>query len=539
MGPTGRTGRPRPAIDMGLLGGVGSVGGKFVPGQNYRVDKMAETGLYEDGKKGVRRPGDPDERIKDMDRDGVDAEIIFGILGVASRVQDHEAANEMLRIYNDWLKGFCSHYPDRQIGLACLPYGDIDAAVKEVYRVAKLGLKGLELSCSWDMEPMWHPVWEPLWKAVNDVQLPLHFHTFPAMPASQRAKLTGQLRRQAQFTSVAGFQMNLINIIAAIIGAGVLERYPNLRIGLGESGIGWLPYALDRMDFEYEDRFRDLMKLKPSEYWRRQCRATFQFDRIGAKLVDDIGVETLMWGSDYPHPDGVWPESYEIHRGAVRRPVARSHPQDHLRERRQILRPRQLTQLRNEETVMKVVTLKNIPEPAGGRRRADRRVDRAGFPVASDDHRARRFRELQLQRRELQPGLHDGLAYPYLRPDPGRDLGLRHGGQRARTSARSMSATSCTSRPASAIGTAPRPIRRWGTSRSPPSAARPPGASLALPGLPRRSAARERRGSGCSCSMMQCACSCHARGRGCQEINDWLDRRRCVLRDSRFAASSG
>jgi predicted TIM-barrel fold metal-dependent hydrolase len=103
--------------------------------------------------------------------------------------------------------------------------------------------------------------------------------------------------------------MNLINIIAAIIGAGVLERYPNLRIGLGESGIGWLPYALDRMDFEYEDRFRDLMKLKPSEYWRRQCRATFQFDRIGAKLVDDIGVETLMWGSDYPHPDGVWPES--------------------------------------------------------------------------------------------------------------------------------------------------------------------------------------------------------------------------------------
>jgi uncharacterized protein len=308
-GPDGQHWVTKAGVDMGLLGGVGSVGGKFVPGQNYRVDKMAETGLYEDGRKGVSRPGDPAQRIKDMDRDGVDAEVIFGILGVASRVRDHEAANEMLRIYNDWLKGFCSHYPDRQIGLACLPYGDIDAAVTEVRRVAKLGLKGLELSCSWDMEPMWHPVWEPLWKAVNDVQLPLHFHTFPAVPASQRARLTGDLRRKAQFTSVAGFQMNLINIIAAIIGAGVLERYPNLRIGLGESGIGWLPYALDRMDFEFEDRFRDLMKLKPSEYWRRQCRATFQYDRIGARLVDDIGVETLMWGSDYPHPDGVWPES--------------------------------------------------------------------------------------------------------------------------------------------------------------------------------------------------------------------------------------
>ena len=144
MVPTDRAGTAKSGVNMGLVGGIGSVGGKFIPGQNYRVDKMAETSLYEDGKKGARRPGDPNERIKDMDRDGVDAEIIFGILGVASRVRDHEAANEMLRIYNDWMKGFCSHYPDRQIGLACLPCGDIDAAVKEIYRVAKLGLRGLE-----------------------------------------------------------------------------------------------------------------------------------------------------------------------------------------------------------------------------------------------------------------------------------------------------------------------------------------------------------------------------------------------------------
>src|SRR4029078_11744570 len=136
-----------------------------------------------------------------------------------------------------------------------------------------------------------------------------HFHTFPAVPQKVRMQQQGKVRRMAQFTSVAGFQMNLMNIIAAIIAAGVLERYPNLRVGFGESGIGWLPYALDRMDFEFEDHFRDLMKLKPSEYWRRQCRATFQFDRIGPKLIEEMGVETLMWGSDYPHPDGVWPES--------------------------------------------------------------------------------------------------------------------------------------------------------------------------------------------------------------------------------------
>jgi predicted TIM-barrel fold metal-dependent hydrolase len=307
-GPDGKKWVTKAGVQMGIPGAVGSVGAPFVPGQNYRVDKMAETGLYDAGKRGESRPGDPHLRIKEMEKDGVDAEIIFGILGVASRVQDHAAANEMLRIYNDWLKEFCSHYPDRQIGLACLPYGDIGAAVKEIHRVAKLGLKGLELSCSWDMEPMWHPDWEPVWQAVEDVDLPLHFHTFPTTPPRAR-DLTGQVRRAAMFTGVSAFQMGLVHIMAGMMGAGVFERHPNLRIGFGESGVGWIPYALHRMDFEFEDRFRDLMKLKPSEYWRRQCRATFQFDRIGPKLIDEMGVETLMWGSDYPHPDGVWPES--------------------------------------------------------------------------------------------------------------------------------------------------------------------------------------------------------------------------------------
>src|SRR5437773_2160747 len=185
-GPDGPHWTCKNGTSFGLIGGVGPGGQKLVPGQNYRVDKMAAVGLYEDGKKGIRRPTDPHLRIKDMELDGVQAEVIFGILGAATRLNDHDAAKEMFRIYNDWLKDFCRHYPNRQIGLACLPYGDIDAAVQEVRRVAKMGLKGIELSCSWDMEPMWHPVWEPLWRAVNEVNLPLHFHTFPSTPASVR-----------------------------------------------------------------------------------------------------------------------------------------------------------------------------------------------------------------------------------------------------------------------------------------------------------------------------------------------------------------
>ena len=97
-GPDGPYWTSKKGASFGLVGGVGPSGQKLVPGQNYRVDKMAETGLYEDGKKGIRRPTDPHLRIKDMERDGVDAEVIFGILGAATRLNDHEAAIEMFRL---------------------------------------------------------------------------------------------------------------------------------------------------------------------------------------------------------------------------------------------------------------------------------------------------------------------------------------------------------------------------------------------------------------------------------------------------------
>ena len=157
---------------------------------------------------------------------------------------------------------------------------------------------------------MWHPVWEPFWQAVNDVNLPLHFHTFPALPPGQLDKTTGLTRRAAFFTVVSGFQMNLVNIVAAIIGAAVLEKYPNIRIALGEAASAGSRTRSTAYRTSSGRPFRDLgLTMKPSDYWRRQCKATFQFDRIGTKLIEDMGLETLMWGSDYPHGDGVRPES--------------------------------------------------------------------------------------------------------------------------------------------------------------------------------------------------------------------------------------
>ena len=97
-----------------------------------------------------------------------------------------------------------------------------------------------------------------------------------------------------------------------VIFGGILERWSNLRVVIGEAGIGWIPYVLDHMDLEWEDQFKDLtLTMKPSDYWYRQCHATYQSDKVGTRLLDLLGIENVMWGSDFPHPDGVWPDSQD------------------------------------------------------------------------------------------------------------------------------------------------------------------------------------------------------------------------------------
>ena len=129
-GPNGKEWVARNGASFGLVAGVGSAGRKYEPGKQHRADRMAETGLYDAGHKGIRRPGDPDLRAKELDKDGVDAEVIYGVLAAAAKLEDAGASAEMLRIYNNFIIDFCRHYPQRMIGLACLPFGDIPAAVR-------------------------------------------------------------------------------------------------------------------------------------------------------------------------------------------------------------------------------------------------------------------------------------------------------------------------------------------------------------------------------------------------------------------------
>ena len=329
--PSGEKWVTKKGASLGLACGMGSAGREYIPGRIHRADRMAATGLYEDGKRGIRRLTDPDLRLKDQDRDGVQAEVLYGVLGTTSRLNDSEAAVEVMRVYNAWLADFCSTHPERFGGLASIPNHPLDAAITEVERVAKRGvLRGLDIANSSDLTPLWDPYWNPLWEVINATGLPLHFHTVggylpdhirkvvflgsdptrASLPDAPKVDLP--VARAAFATNITQFQINMANILTSVVFAGVLEKYPRIRVVLGEAGIGWIPYILWRMDGEWEDQFKDLaLTMPPSSYWRRQCWATYQTDPIGIKLLDELGADKIMWGSDFPHPDGVWPDSKE------------------------------------------------------------------------------------------------------------------------------------------------------------------------------------------------------------------------------------
>src|ERR1700738_1141175 len=176
--PKGPTWVTRKGANLGLACGMGSAGREYVPGRIHRADRMAETALYADVERGIRRLTDPELRLKDQDRDGVQAEVLYGILGATGRMNDGEAVVEVIRVYNEWLADFCSTHPERFAGLASIPNAPIDAAIAEVERVAKRGaVRGLDIANSPDLHPLWDPYWNPLWEVIQTSGLPLHLHT--------------------------------------------------------------------------------------------------------------------------------------------------------------------------------------------------------------------------------------------------------------------------------------------------------------------------------------------------------------------------
>jgi predicted TIM-barrel fold metal-dependent hydrolase len=296
---------------------VDANGVKWSVTEGHHPQKIRDLKLEgEDQERASSGSRDPEERLRDHARDGIDAEIIFPNRGLAMwATPDPLFAQAMCRVYNDWAWEVFGPYYDRLSPLACIATGDIEGSVAEIYRVAKLGFRGLSLPC----KPTWGPgssedpnynlpMFDPLWAAIEETNLPMTFHVSTGKDP-RGAKGNGGAVINYAIHSLAPTAEPVVNLCSS----GVLDRFPGLRLSTVEAGIGWVPWLMRAMDEAYEKHHMwafPKLQMMPSEYYRKHCRATFGDDKPGIDLVESYGLEqNFMWGNDYPHHEGTWPHS--------------------------------------------------------------------------------------------------------------------------------------------------------------------------------------------------------------------------------------
>jgi uncharacterized protein len=294
-----------------------SVWGVYGPG--VTAGKRGRILVQEGFAAGRARASDPVQRRADHERDGVEAEVIYGILGISRGlfggrgIADPDLLAAVYHAYNEYVAEFNRSMPGRYFGLGCLPNHDAGGAAGEVRSCAALGLKGATIVPWGSAMPVWHEMWEPLWAVAEELDFVITFHVFEggATTVGRAVKATSPASAGA-WTTVAPMQLD--EILCSVILSGVCERHPRLRLVLGESGIGWLPYMLERLDDTWEERLTDdcPLSLRPSDYFKRQIGATFQKDFHGVRAMAEIAPDNVMWGSDYPHRDGTWPFSQKV-----------------------------------------------------------------------------------------------------------------------------------------------------------------------------------------------------------------------------------
>lgn len=276
-----------------------------------------------------RRPAVAAHRLCDMDRDGVQAQVMFGpVFSIV--VDDPELRDACYRAYNDWLKEFCSAAPDRLIGVAMLPPAP-DSALAELRRLANIGgYRQVNLQIATVTPRIDDPAWEPFWNAIEETGLILSFHVTVFLEGIPERAVG---KPASVFMATKAFISQFLDPFVDLFAWGILERHPRIRLVMGESGLGWLPWVIEELDYRHwrlweskdywQARGLTGLEMKPSEIFKRQVYATFQEDHVAMALLPFYGDGHVMWASDYPHPDSVWPNS----RAAIDRQMAHLTPE--------------------------------------------------------------------------------------------------------------------------------------------------------------------------------------------------------------------
>ncbi|HUY62885.1 MAG TPA: amidohydrolase family protein [Acidimicrobiales bacterium] len=299
-------------------------------------DKITEN-VRKVGASLARRGGyRPDVRLEDMDRAGIDASVLyptaamfFGPSDPIRALQNHEFVRDCQRAYNDWLAEFCSTDPERLFGVGLVPLQDIGMAVAEAARIVDLGLQGVMVRPSpyIDELPLSHSVYDPFWSTCQELGLSVAFHpgVHGDTPGACRKfglvvddpdisvvnNTVNTLYGGSGFGRAIGNAADMIVTVGRLIMGGVCERFPSLRFVFLESGGGWMPTILERMDAQVGEFPLDgeNLTMAPSDYFRRQCYVSFDADEWSlAASAKWLGADRVLWASNYPHPkysDGV------------------------------------------------------------------------------------------------------------------------------------------------------------------------------------------------------------------------------------------
>jgi predicted TIM-barrel fold metal-dependent hydrolase len=294
-----------PQLDLGD-GQLGlPIAGFFLANVDF---KNADTaGLLAQGYD-LARPGvyDVAARLLDQDTDGIDAEVLYpSVIFNLYQLEDQEILQAAFRAYNDWTAAYCAPVPRRLFPLACIQLYDLDEAIVEMARAKELGHVGVCIAATAPPERRYTDPWyDPFWAAAQEMEMPLTMHLFTGATPNH-----GLPFRDATYSlAFAGVMFT----ISDIISSGVCERFPRLKFVITEFESGWVAIMLRRLDWAYQragGARTAAIPEPPSTYWANNFLVTFEDDDIGVRTRDVVGVETLLWGNDYPHGDSIFPNS--------------------------------------------------------------------------------------------------------------------------------------------------------------------------------------------------------------------------------------
>jgi predicted TIM-barrel fold metal-dependent hydrolase len=269
------------------------------------LSAIGRAGIEDDG----FRAGNAKLRLEDLDRDGLRASVIYGPLSLGFPIEEPELQSAVFQAWNDWaIEEFNAVAPDRLSVLAFLPSHSPEAAAAELERCAANGHRGAIIGV-FDIDAG-DRAWDRLWAAAEATGLPISFH----IRGGTSGKLSYQIGKWQSAAFATLLPLQLDEPLATMVFSGALERHPGLRLVLAESGVGWLPYFLTRMDLEWEALRHQLdyaPAIPPSELFRRQVFATFEEESLAPQMIPMLGADACMWASDYPHTDSTFPNSMD------------------------------------------------------------------------------------------------------------------------------------------------------------------------------------------------------------------------------------